>query len=309
MPACFDPRSIRLKEVIEKDGRVLTHVNVPCGKCENCVKRRRMEWCFRLEYELKRCKTAWFVTFTYEKVKYDKYGNASLWPKHLTKFFKRLRLYEKRKEYSYESLYNNLNDNDKIKYYACGEYGEDFGRPHYHAIIFNASQKCIKDAWMNYNVEQTKKGEKITGKDKNWLPGYVFIKKATPESIAYVTKYMDKWRNKKQDWKKQREFNVSSMNVGSGFVTKMTDYYRKNLDINYVISDKGIKIPMPRYYRLKMLNEEELQMQRMIINDAIEAEKSEQVLKLGIEEYNKRRLDKINYIKKQFGRGDRKRLE
>lgn len=306
MPACFDPRSIRLKEVIEKDGRFLTHVNVPCGKCENCVKRRRQEWCFRMEYELKRCKTAYFVTLTYDKPKYDKYGNMTLVPNHMTKFMKRLRLYEKRKLYSYESVYNNLKIYDKVKFYGCGEYGEDFGRPHMHLIIFNVSKKCIIDAWMNYNVDVKKK--KDDG-DKKWKPGYVYIKPATSESIAYVTKYMDKWRNKKQDWKKQREFNRSSMNLGSGFCDKMTDFYRENLDINYVVNKKGIKIPMPRYYRLKMLNEDELQMQRLIINDAIEKERSDEVLRLGQEEYNRRRLDKISYIKKNFDKGSRKRME
>lgn len=25
----------------------------------------------------------------------------------------------------------------QLRYYACGEYGERFGRPHYHYIIFN----------------------------------------------------------------------------------------------------------------------------------------------------------------------------
>ena len=94
-----------------------------------------------------------------------------------------------------EHLRCDLKKEDKLKYYACGEYGENgTKRPHFHLIVFNGSRSIIEEAW-------------------EW--GDVHCVQATRETIAYVTKYMDKWRNKKQDWRKPYEFNVQSSRLGS----------------------------------------------------------------------------------------------
>lgn len=311
MPKCYNMMVVQLRKPIVSTGEVISHVNVPCGKCVQCIKRRRMEWCFRMEQELKVSKCAYFVTFTYDSdnVPWDTYGNMILLDttlnakknflkvngkkpikdKYLRKmkfkgtdyvdrsiqgYFKRLRINSERyKDVTKESYLVGLDmKRDKIKYFVCGEYGdkplkgisEKHGRPHFHAIIFNASRRLIID---------------------NWKFGNVDVSVATARSIAYCTKYMDKWKDKKQDWKRPREFNNASEGLGLCFVEKMKDWYKRNLDINYVVNSAGVKIPMPRYFRLKMFTDDELNLQTGIIYRAVLREKEDFILRYGEEKF------------------------
>lgn len=292
MAECFYPRQIVLKEPItRKNGSTISMVNVPCNKCENCIRRRRSEWCFRLEEEMKKSKNALFVTLTYnpKKVPWDKYGNMILKPKHLVKFFKKLRINTKRnKKVHIEHLLHNLNQKDKIKYFACGEYGEECGRPHYHAIIFNTTRKLVEKSW----------GKK----------GLTHIRPSNSKAIAYVTKYIDKWLNKKQDWKKPKEFQRQSKGIGKDFLNEKTiTFYKANLNINFVINQRGIKIPLSRYYNLKIFTKDEYKNKTEVIHDEVNRLIDEKINKLGKEEYYKRQDSKKRYIRKVFNQKTKKR--
>jgi len=306
MARCFNPRTIALVKPIERTGEILTHVNVPCGRCGNCIIRRRMEWCFRMEEEMKVSKIAYFVTLTYdpENVVWDKYGNMVLVKtsldskrffrqrkglsevpdKYLRKmkmkdhgwrdnsaqgYIKRLRITQERcKSVLWEHFYNSLLPSDKMKYFLVGEYGERFGRPHLHMIVFNGCRKLI---------------------DECWGFGDVQVKECTSETIAYCTKYMDKWRDKKQDWSKPKEFNVQSEGLGKAFAERMAKFYKENLEINFCMNGKGIMIPMPRYLRYKMLSEYEIDTQIGIINKTMKKLEAEEMRRYGAEEYHRRK--------------------
>lgn len=84
-----------------------------CGHCLACKIQRSREWSFRLSVEASYWKDASFLTLTYNDENLPPDG--SLVKADLQKFFKRLR----------KDLAN------PIKYYACGEYGDRFKRPHY----------------------------------------------------------------------------------------------------------------------------------------------------------------------------------
>jgi len=102
------------------------HIPFPCGKCPPCKKRRTSGWSFRLVKEGERSLSALFITLTYdtEYVPITSNGYMSLDIKDLQKFFKRLRKLT----------------NEKLKYYAVGEYGSTKMRPHYHIILYNANK-------------------------------------------------------------------------------------------------------------------------------------------------------------------------
>ncbi len=58
-----------------------------------------------------------------------------------------------------------------LRYFACGEYGEKKGRPHYHIITFGTGP-----FWDDMYKE-------------SWSRGFVSSYEATPRAMAYVAKY------------------------------------------------------------------------------------------------------------------------
>lgn len=114
------------------------YVEVPCGNCILCRIARTREWSTRLQMENSCWNESVFLTLTYDDdhVPYTNCGHLTLRKKDLQLFFKRLR----------ESLYRDLVASNpslpssvlrsrvKLKYFACGEYGDHTFRPHYHAI-------------------------------------------------------------------------------------------------------------------------------------------------------------------------------
>lgn len=105
---------------------------IRCGKCLGCRMDKSKEWANRCIMELQDHKDSYFLTLTYDKDHVpescfphpetgDYQPSLSLCKKDLQAFIKRLR---KRVE------------PDRIRYFACGEYGDRFKRPHYHAIVF-----------------------------------------------------------------------------------------------------------------------------------------------------------------------------
>lgn len=237
-----------------------------------------------MEREMEVSKTAYFVTLTYapETIPYNKYGHKTLCKDDLTKFFKRLRRNHERSGFVIENFTNNLRPTDKIRYYACGEYGEERDRPHYHAIIFNTSQKAI---------------------EKSWKLGQTHIVKANANTIGYVMKYLDKGAGKKKDWKRTPEFNTMSEGIGESYIEKNKRWHKLNLDILYVTTRKGIMIPMPRIYRLKIFTEDERIQQLLLVETKLEEIRQEQIKLLGETGYaNKqsmlKKVDEINFRKK-----------
>lgn len=207
------------------------HIPFPCGKCPPCMKRRTSGWSFRLVKHGEQMKNALFVTLTYDTdyVPITEKGYMTLDKTDLQKFFKRLR---------------KIN-NEKISYYAVGEYGSQSFRPHYHIILFNASIKNVESAWSLDNKPL----------------GHVHFGNVSDASIGYTLKYMSKSKqiplHKNDDRKK--EFSLMSKKLGANYLTeKMIQWHKQNLkERMYVPMKDGRKIAMPRYYKDKMYNEEE----------------------------------------------------
>ena len=93
-------------------------VTVPCGRCTSCRLEHSRQWAVRCMHEAQMHEGNSFITLTYAPE--HLHEDYSVHKKELQKFFKRLR----------------KNTGIKLRYFACGEYGDENRRPHYHAIIF-----------------------------------------------------------------------------------------------------------------------------------------------------------------------------
>lgn len=114
---CLTPTRIKNPKI---NGAFYAHkyIEVPCKKCSNCMKRRALEWVFRLNQENRRSLTAAFMTYTYDNAPISPNGLLTLDPRHHTLYMKRLR--KDLKKHGYEP---------PMKYYMCGEYGAQTQRP------------------------------------------------------------------------------------------------------------------------------------------------------------------------------------
>lgn len=207
--------------VVKKNGLV---VYAPCGQCMACRLNYGKLWSIRMMEELKKHDKACFATLTYDGEHYedliDYQGIGRLCKRDLQLFWKRLR--KKR----------------KIRYFACGEYGDKFGRPHYHAIIYGVSpdeEQFIQDLWPL---------------------GHVKLGNVTEDSCAYVAKYMTKKLRGKsleaklsEDPDFQNEFVLMSRRPGIGGEPSaaMIKFMREN----GIYVRKGVPSGLPRYYKEK----------------------------------------------------------
>lgn len=98
----------------------------------------------------------------------------------------------------------------KIRYFACGEYGEKGHRPHYHLIIFGLSPylqshvKAMVESWSD--------------RDLGAPLGHVEVRECVHDSIQYCAGYVTKKLVTKKDTQgRQPEFTLTSRNPGLGY--------------------------------------------------------------------------------------------
>lgn len=209
---------------------------VPCGKCHECLKDRQNAWAFRLHKHLLTAKSACFLTLTYEQEPLSFNGHATLVKSDLQKFWKRVR-----------KAYPKSSKTDKLKYFACGEYGSKTLRPHYHAIVYNLSPNVIRDS---------------EGKAKAlWTHGNVHILPCTMATIRYTCKYISKgtWQPTADDDDRQPQFSSMSKNLGLNYLTPQMVKYHVDGLVGHVTMEGGYLQKLPRYYKDKIFSKLEKQ--------------------------------------------------
>jgi len=225
---CFTPFRVRNKSKDYKHQNLM--VNVPCGKCLACKKRRASHWSFRLNEEAKTSSSACFITLTYEKTPISENGFQTLVKKDYQLFLKRLR---------------KKCPTNKLKYYACGEYGTNTHRPHYHAILFNLPKSLIERPQI---IADT------------WTKGHIHIANNNQLTINYVVGYITKSNFQRFNIHDDRlpEFSLMSKGMGLGYLSNAMKKYYKDREIFCIVRESGQIISMPRYYKEKIFDKLEL---------------------------------------------------
>ncbi len=145
-------------------------VKLPCGQCVGCRLERSRQWAIRCSHEASLYEDNAFITLTYSDAHLPSDGSLNL--VHFQKFIKRLR-----KQYG-----------PKIRYYHCGEYGEKFKRPHYHACLFNFDFEDKK----LFQIKNNNRYYTSEILQTLWPMGFSIIGDVTFQSAAYVARYIMK---------------------------------------------------------------------------------------------------------------------
>lgn len=133
-----------------------------------------------------------------------------------------------------------------LRFFACGEYGETFRRPHYHVILFGT---CFPD--MKFFKQAGENRLYVSAElDGIWKLGFCTIGGVDFDSCAYVSGYVTKkiTGDKAADHYggREPEFCVMSRRpgLGSGYYEKFgADAHRHD---SVIVN--GVEAPLPRFY-------------------------------------------------------------
>lgn len=203
---------------------------LPCGQCYQCRLERSRDWACRCILEAQMHKDNCFVTLTYDDAHLP--SDYGLQKMDLTNFFKRLR----------------YNTGVKLRYFACGEYGDLYSRPHYHICIFGYRPKDLQLIAQNCGVNLYTSQEIL----KAWQGrGFVSIGDVTFESAAYVARYVMKkvTGDRAEEHYQGREPEYVVMSRRPGIAASWFEKYSEDVYPNdYLVVRDSIKCKPPRYF-------------------------------------------------------------
>lgn len=232
--------------------------SLPCGKCIGCRLERSRQWAVRLVHESKMHSESSFITLTFAPEFLPSDSSLSVVTCQL--FLKRLR----------ERVAPR-----RIRFFLCGEYGEKFGRPHYHAVIFGYGfpDKVPYAGGGQFQLYRSKELEDV------WGMGQCPIGDVSFESAAYVANYATKKviGEKAEAFYGSRkpEFLLMSRRPGIGrsWIEKYSgDVYPKD----EVIS-RGFPSRPPRYYDQVLEAKDPALLASLKVRRELEAEKLEKL--------------------------------
>jgi len=279
---CYSPLiGYRSKELTARNKRKIvfnlkyaqddTEVTIPCGQCIGCRFEKSRQWALRCVHEASLHEENCFITLTYSPETLP--ANHSLDKQHFQKFMKRLR-----KHYVPTNPWPSENPETQehkdwqfkhgIRFYQCGEYGEQNNRPHYHACLFNfdfPDKKLYKTTKNGDKLYTSAKLEEIWSStdDKTNKPitgGFCTIGELNFKTAAYTARYIMKKINGKQADEHYRyddpvtgEQHIiipeyTTMSRRPGVANKWYENYKTDVYPSDEVIIKGIPMQPPKYY-------------------------------------------------------------
>lgn len=220
-----------------KGDDIVRSLQLPCQQCVGCRLERSRQWAVRCMHEASLYKRNCFITLTYDDTHIP--SDGSLRYRDFQLFMKRLR-----------------KEVPGVRFYMCGEYGDKFRRPHYHACLFNCDFDDKRPIRL-LGKSRLYRSERLSSL---WPFGYASIGEVNFHSAAYVARYcMKKVTGKEADEhyavvnlssgeisKRVPEFNRMSLRpgIGAGWFAKFkSDVFPKGLTVV-----NGVQTRCPKYY-------------------------------------------------------------
>jgi len=242
---CFAPiRAWQLKGLTPKGARlfvfrprsrdlIVGQVRVGCGRCDGCRYDYCRDWATRCEMEFTHTAKGYpsrrgaFLTLTYDDAHLP--SNGSLVFRDLQLFFKRLR-----------------KAGVLFRYFACGEYGEKFRRPHYHVCVFGFDFPD-RQYWATRRGRMVFKSPLL---EKVWTAGLSEVMDFVPQAASYTAGYVLKKQGRRLDFfriptGKAPEFITMSRRPGLGESYVLN--FSNDLVNDFLIDSQGRRRSLPRY--------------------------------------------------------------
>lgn len=205
---------------------------------------RAKDWAARLHHEAKLHEANSFLTLTYSDANLPDDYSVSV--RDLQLFMKRLR----------KAL------PVKVRFFACGEYGDKKGRPHYHVLLFGYDFMSDRRLWRKspagYLLYRSPTLEKI------WTYGHSEIGEVTYQSAGYVARYCLETiggEMAEEHYTRIHPITGEQVRVHPEFITMSTQpgigkgWFKQfggdAFPSDYLIID-GHKHPVPRYYKKQL---------------------------------------------------------
>lgn len=221
-------------------------MKISCGQCVGCRLEKSRQWAVRCVHENKMHAVSSFVTLTYDDDHLPKDG--SLVKRDLQLFMKRMRKAR----------------DEKIRFFACGEYGDRTNRPHYHLLLFNCwfpDRRLRKRSAGGHDCYDSAELRSL------WPAGQNIIGDVTFESAAYVARYvMKKITGDIAEWHyggREPEFTLMSRRPGIGL--PWLELYGAETYKSDSCVVRGREVKPPRYYDKKYAEIDEARMLDVVL--------------------------------------------
>lgn len=236
---------------------LLAGLRLPCGRCVGCRLDRSVQMAVRCVHEAQLHEHSSFVTLTYRP---EKLASVSLVYEDFQLFMKRLRHWRVTREAV--SVCGPAPAKGAVRYYMCGEYGGQYFRPHFHALLFGVTfpnQELLKRMPSGNALYRSPTLERL------WPDGFSSIGSVNFDSAAYVARYATKSAVTGEFTKRQRtdrgfvdtetgefvpmtpEFNRMSLKPGLG--AKWYEKYHGEVFPQDRVIMNGQRVKPPKYYK------------------------------------------------------------
>lgn len=237
---CLEPQRVKNRYTKEL-------ILVPCGKCEACINHKGLMLTQKCQLEAKSHKYVYFVTLTYSnefvptakitkyygkavlvsddgeilsEAEYDKEFINLLYSKcnHSNK----INILQKRDLQLFIKRLRKRIKNEKIRYFACGEYGPVHFRPHYHILLFFDQQQTSES--IEQNISEA------------WRYGRIDVSLSKGDCSAYTAKYVNS-RNNLPEILRNSEvgpFSVHSQHLGEEILRRSQEEIEKLTPIEFI---------------------------------------------------------------------------